>query len=155
MRRYLTLKSSGGSGPSGSSGPSGGCRGCRGGGLSGGRGSGGSREGGRRQSKRKNASGEGSPSTEMGTMKAQCVVGRDGAGDSGESSDASGETLHSFPVPLGPYWNVEFPPGVCSQYGQSDCLEIASSTHSLGDDMPAIDTNKDSSDSKTGCSEHS
>jgi hypothetical protein len=146
---YLTLKRVGGSGPSGSGGPSGG----RGDGPSSGRGGGGgSSEGGRRQSKRKNASGEGSPSAEKGKMKARRVAG---AADSGECSDASGEALRSFPVPLGPYWNVEFPPGVRSQYGQSDRLEIASSTHNLGDDTPAIDTNKDSFDSETGRSEHS
>jgi hypothetical protein len=82
------------------------------------------------------------------------VAGGDGAGDSGECSDASSEALHSFPVPLGPYWNVEFPRGVRSQYGQS---EIASSTRTLGDDTAAIDTNQDhsDSDSETGRSEHS
>jgi len=132
---HLTLKSSGGSGPSG--GPSSGRGGGRGGG-------GGSREGGRRQSKRKNASGEGSPSTEKGKKKARRVAG----GDSGECSDASGEALRPFPVHLGPYWNVGVPPGVHSQYGQSGHLEI-------GDDTPAIDTNKDNSDSETGLSEHS
>jgi hypothetical protein len=42
-----------------------------------------------------------------------------------------------------------------SQYGKSDRLEIASSTRALGDDTPAIETNKDSSDSETGRSEHS
>jgi hypothetical protein len=94
---HLTLKTSGGSGLSG--GPSGGSRG-------------GGGEGGRRQSKRKNASGEGSPSAEKGKMKAQRVAGRDGAGDSGECSDASGEALRPFPVPLGPYWNVGVPPGL-------------------------------------------
>jgi hypothetical protein len=59
------------------------------------------------------------------------------AEDSGECSDARGE--------------------VHSQYGESDRLEIASSTHALGDDTPAIDTNNDSdnSDSETGSSEHS
>ena len=145
---HLELNSSGGGGRGRGGGPSGG----RG---SSGRGGGGSREGGRRQSKRKNAGGEGSPSAEKGKMKARRVAGRDGAGDSGECSDASGEALCSFPVPLGPYWNVEFPPGVRSQYGQSGRLEIASSTRTLGDDTPAIDTNKDSSDSETGCSEHS
>jgi hypothetical protein len=71
---YLTLKRVGGSGPSGSGGPSGG----RGHGPSSGRvGGGGSSEGGRRQSKRKNASGEGSPSTEKGKMKARRVAGSD------------------------------------------------------------------------------
>jgi hypothetical protein len=146
---HLTLKSSGGSGPSGSGGPSGGRGGGRGDGPSSGRGGGGgSREGGRRQSKRKNTSGEGSPSAEKGKMKARRVGGGDGARDSGECSDASGEALRSFPVPFGPYWNVEFPPGVCSQYGQSDRLEIASSTRTLGDDTPTIDTNKDNSKSK-------
>jgi hypothetical protein len=156
---YLTLKRVGGSGPSGSGGPSGG-RGDgpnsgRGDGPSSGRGGGGgSSEGGRRQSKRKNASGEGSPSPEKGKMKARRVAGGDGAGDSGECSVASGEALRSFPVPLGPYWNEEFPRGVRSRYGQS---EIASSTRTLGDDTPAIDTNKDhsDSDSETGHSEHS
>ena len=123
---HLMVKNSDGSGPSGSGG----------------------------QSKRKNASGEGSPSAKKGKMKAT-VAGGDGAGDSGECSDASGEVLHSFPEPLGPYWNVEFPPGVRSQYGQSDRLEIASSTCIFGDDTPAIDTNKDNSDSETGRSEHS
>jgi len=79
-----------------------------------------------------------------------------GAGDSGECSDASGgEALRPFPVHLGPYWNVGVPPGVHSQYGQSDRLEIASSTRTLGDGTPAIDTNKDNSDSETGLSEHS
>jgi hypothetical protein len=102
---HLMLKSSGGSGPSGSGGPSGGGGGGRGGGRgdgpsSGRGGGGGSREGGRRQSKRKNASGEGSPSAEKGKMKARRVAGGDGAGDSGECSDASGEALRSFPVPL-------------------------------------------------------
>ena len=139
-----------------SSGPSCGCGcGC-GDGPSSGRGSGrGSSEGGRRQSKRKNASGESRPSAKKGKMKAQHVVGGDGAEDCGECSDAIGEVLHSFSVPLGPYWNVEFPLGVHSQYGQSDCLETASSTHTLGDDMPAINTNKDNFDSETGHSEHS
>ena len=84
--------------------------------------------------------------------------GRSGGGrqsKSGEWSDASGEAPRPFPVHLGPYWNV-VPPGVRSQYGQSDRLEIASSTRTLGDDMPAIDTNKDNSaDSETGRSEHS
>jgi hypothetical protein len=88
-------------------------------------------------------------------MKARRVAGGDGAGDSGECSDASGEVLRSFPGPLGPYWNVEFPPGVRSQYGQSDRLEIASSIRTLGDDTPAIDTKKDNSYSETGRSEHS
>ena len=154
---HLTLKTFGGSGPSG--GPSGGRGGGRGGGSgrSGGSssGGGGSREGGRGQSKRKNASGEGSPSVEKGKMKARRVAGRDGAGDSGERSDASGEALRPFPAPLGPYWNVGVPPGVHSQYGQSDRLGIASSTHTLGYDTPAIDTNEDNSDSETGRSEHS
>jgi len=86
-------------------------------------------------------------------MKARRVAGGDRA-DSGECSDAGGEALRPFPVPLGPYWNV-VPPGVRSQYGQSDRLEIASSTRTLGDDTPAIDTNKDNSDSETGRSEHS
>jgi len=132
---HLTLKSSGGSGPSG--GPSGGRGGGRGDGPSSGRGGGGgSWEGGRRQSKRKNASGEGSPSAEKGKIKARRVAGGDGAGDSGECSDASGgEALRPFPVHLGPYWNVGVPPGVHSQYGQSDRLEIASSTCSLGDSV--------------------
>ena len=82
------------------------------------------------------------------------MAGGDEAEDSGEGSDASGEALRSFPVHLGPYWNVEFPPGVRSQYGESDRLEIASSTRTLGDDTPAIDTNKDNFDSETGSSEH-
>jgi hypothetical protein len=146
---HLELNSSGGGRRGG--GPSGG----RGDGSSSGRGGGWSREDGRRQSKRKNAGGEGSPSAEKGKMKARRVAGGDRAGDSGECSDASGEALRSFPVPLGPYWNVEFPPGVRSQYGRSGRLEIASSTRTLGDDTPAIDTNKDSSDSETGRSEHS
>ena len=150
---HLTLKRVGGSGPSGSGGPSGGRGGGRGGGPSSGRGGvGGPSEGGRGQSKRKNASGDGSPSAEKGKMKARRVAGGDGAGDSGECSDASGEALRSFPVP---YWNAEVLPGIRFQYGQSDCLEIASSTRTLGDDTPAIDTNKDSSDSETGRSEHS
>ena len=144
---HLMLKSSGGSGPSG--GPSGGRGGGRGDGPSRGGGGGrGSREGGRRQSKRKNVSGEDSPSTEKGKKKARHVAGGDRAEDSDECSDASGEALRPFPVHLGPYWNVGIPPGVHSQYGQSDRLEI-------GDDMPAIDTNKDNSDSETGLSEHS
>ena len=149
---HLVLKSSGGSGPSG--GPSGGRGGGRGDGPSSGRGGGGgSWEGGRRQSKRKNASGEGSPSVERGKMKARRVTGGDEAGDSGECSDASGgEALRPFPVHLGPYWNVGVPPGVHSQYGQSDRLEIASSTRTL---TLAMATNKDNSDSETGLSEHS
>ena len=138
---HLMVNISDGSGPSGSGGPSSG----RGGGGRGG--GGGSREGVRRQSKRKNTSGEGNPSTKKGKMMAT-VAGGDGARDSVECSDTSGEVLHSFPEPLGPYWNAEFPPAVRSQYGQSDRLEI-------GDDTPAIDTNKDNSDSKTGCSEYS
>ena len=137
---HLTLNSSDGSGPSG--GPSGG--GGRGDGPSGGRGGGGgSREGGRRQSKRKKVSGEGSTSAEKGKKKARRVAGGDRAEDSGECSDASGEALRPFPVHLGPYWNV-VPPGVRSQYEQSD---------RLGDDTLAIDTNEDNSDSETGCSE--
>ena len=146
---HLLLKSDG-SGPSG--GPSGGRGGGHGGGggdgPSGAGGGGGSREGGRRQSKRKNASGEGSPSAEKGKMEARRVAGGDRAGDSGECSDASGEALR--PLLLGPYWNVGVPPGVRSQYGQSDRLEIASSTRTHGDDTPLKD-----SDSETGRSEHS
>ena len=138
---HLTLNSSDGSGPSG--GPSGGGGGGRGDGPSGGRGGGGSREGGRRQSKRKKASGEGSTSAEKGKKKARRVAGGDRAEDSGECSDASGEALRPFPVHLEPYWNV-VPPGVRSQYEQSD---------RLGDDTLAIDTNEDNSDSETGCSE--
>ena len=149
---HLELKSSGGSGPT-SGGPSGGRGGGRGDGPSSGRGGGwGSREGGRRRSKRKNASGEGSPSAKKGKMKAKRVAGGDGAGDSGECTDASGEALRPFPVQLGPYWNEVVPPGVCSQYVQSDHLEIASVTRTLGDDMPAIE---DNSDFETGRSEHS
>ena len=126
---HLMMKNSDGSGLSGIGGPSGG-RGSRGGGRGSGRGDGpssdrggggGSKEGVRRQSKRKNASGKGSPSAKI-----------------------SGEVLHSFPEPLGPY---EFPPGGRSQYGDRLCI--------LGDDMPAIDTNKDNFDSETGRSEHS
>ena len=56
-------------------------------------------------------------------MKARRVAGRDGAGDSGKCSDASGEALRPFPVPPG--WTVG---GVCSQY---DRLEIGT----LGDDQ--------------------
>jgi hypothetical protein len=145
---HLLLKSSGGSGPGGGRGGGGGD-----GPTSGRGGGGGSREGGRRQSKRKNASGESSPSTGKGKMKARRVGAGDGAGDSGECSDASGEALRPFPVHLGPYWNV-VPPGVRSPYGQSDRLEIAS-TRILGDDTPAIDANKGNSDSETGLSEHS
>lgn len=85
-------------------------------------------------------------------MKAKRVAGGDGAGDSGECTDASGEALRPFPVQLGPYWNEVVPPGVCSQYVQSDRLEIASVTRTLGDDMPAIE---DNSDFETGRSEHS
>ena len=121
---HLTLKSlsSGGSGPSG--GPSSGHGGGRGDGPSSGRGGGGvgSREGG-------------SSSAKKGKMSARCVAGGDGAedsGDSGECSDASGEALCPFPVHLGPYWNVVVPPEDRSQYGQSDCLEIASPTCNLG-----------------------
>ena len=95
------------------------------GGPSGGRGGGG---GGRRQSKRKGASGESSAPAEKGKKKARNVAGGDGAGDCGESSDASGEALRLFWVPLEPSWNVEFPPGVRSQHGQSDRREIASPT---------------------------
>ena len=142
---HLLVKSSGGSGPSGGPGR----------GRGGGDGSSSGRSGGGRQSKRKNASGEGSPSTEKGKKKARRVADGDGVGDSGEWSDASGEAPRPFPVHLGPYWNV-VPPGVRTQYGQSDRLEIASSTRTLGDDTPAIDTNKDNSaDSETGHSEHS
>ena len=90
-------------------------------------------------------------------MKARRVAGGNGAGDvdSDECSDASCEALRSFPVPLGFHWNAEFPPGVRSQYRQSNRLEIVSSTRTLGDDMPATDTNKDDSDSETGRSERS
>ena len=118
----------------------------RGGGLSGGEG---------RQSKRKDGGGESSASTEKGKKKARNVAGGDGAEDGGESSNASGKALRSFWVPLVPSWNVEFPPGLCSQDGQSDHREIASST--LGDDMPAIllDADKNNSDSEAGRSEHS
>ena len=96
---------------------------------------------------------EGSPSAEKGKMKAR--RGGDGGRDTGECSDA--EVLRSFLVPLRPYWNVEFPPGVHAQYGQSDRLEIASSDRTLGDDTPAIDTNlnNDNSTSETGGSKHS
>jgi len=148
---HLSLKISGGSCPSG--GPNGGKGGGRGDGPRGG--GGGSREGGRKQSKRKNTSREGSPSTERGKMKARRVAGGNRAGDSGECSDASGEALRPFPLPLAPYWNVGVPPEVRSQYGQSNRLEIASSTRNPGDDTPAIDTNKDNSDYETGRSEHS
>jgi hypothetical protein len=66
--------------------------------------------------------------------KQRLDVWRVGTGlNSGECSDARGE--------------------VHSQYGESGRLEIASSTHALGDDTPAIDTNN--SDSETGSSEHS
>ncbi|KAF5379415.1 hypothetical protein D9615_006535 [Tricholomella constricta] len=150
---HLMVKYSGRSVPSG--GPSGGRGGRgrdrgrgRGRGRGGGRGSGGgSREGGLRRSKRKNPSGEGNKSADKGRMKARRVAGGHGAGESGECSDASVEVLRSLPVPLEPYWNVEFPPGVRSQ---SEGLEIASSTRTLGDDMPALDTNEDNSDSESG-----
>ena len=114
---HLTLKTSGGGGPSGGHG------GGRSDGSSGRGGGGGSKEGGRRRSKRKNTSGEGNTSAEKGKMKARRVAGWDRAGDS------------------------NIPPRVHSQYGQSDRLEIASST----------DTNMDNSNSKseTGRSEHS
>jgi hypothetical protein len=132
-------------GPSGGVGPSGG----RGGG-------GGSSGGGRRQSKRKNAGGESSAFAKRTKRRLEKWRG-DGAGDCGESSDASGETLCSLWVPLRPFWNVDFPPGFRSQYGQSDRREIASSTRPLGGDAPAksIDTDWDNSDSETGRSEHS
>lgn len=132
---HLTLRTSGGSGPSG--GPSGGHGGGRGGGL--GSGGGALREGGR--SKTKNASGEGSPSTEKGKTKVRRVAGRDGAGDSDECS--SGEALRPFLAPLGPYSNVGVPPGVRSQYGQFD--------PTLGYDTPTTDQH----DSETGRSGHS
>jgi hypothetical protein len=77
-------------------------------------------------------------------------------GDCGESGNTSSEALCSFWVPLELSWNVEFPPGVRTQYGQSNHQVIASST--LSDyNMPAklIDTNKDNSDYESGCSEHS
>jgi len=74
--------------------------------------------------------------------------GKVGGSSLSECNDTSGEALR-------PYWNVSVPPEVRSQYGQSNRLEIASSTRNPGDDTPAIDTNKDNSDYETGCSEHS
>ena len=123
-------------------------------GSGGGGGGEGSSAGERRRSKRKNPSGESSaPAAKAkGKMKARNVVGEDGAGDCGECTDTSSEVLRSFWVPLGPSWNAEFPPGVRSQFGQSDRREIA-----LGDDTPAklIDVaDKDNSDSETDRSEH-
>ena len=137
------------------------------GGASGGRGGGGSGGGGRQSKrkgtsdessasakkgrKRKGASDESSASAKKGRKKARNVVGGDGSGDCGGSSDASGKALRSSWVSS---WNVEFPPGVHSQYGQSECQEVASST--FGHDTPAksIDTDKDNFDSDTGRSEH-
>ena len=52
------------------------------------------------------------------------MAGGDGVGDSGECTDASGEALRPFPVHLGPYSNEVVPPGVRSQYVQSDRLEL-------------------------------
>ncbi|KIM85473.1 hypothetical protein PILCRDRAFT_365058 [Piloderma croceum F 1598] len=138
---HLTLKRY--SGPSSSGGP----RGDSGGPSGGGGGGEGPSGGERRRSKRKNASGESSAPAKEGNRKARNVAGGDEAGDCGECSGASSEALRSFLVPLGPSWNVEFPPGVRSQYGQSNRREIA-----FGDDKPAklIDADKDNSDSETG-----
>ena len=135
---HLMSKFPGGSGPSGV--PSSGRGGGSGDGPSRGRG------GGRGQPKRKNPSGEGGPSTERGKMNPRCVADGDGTGDKDECSNASGEALRPFPVPLGRYLNAGVP-----HYG----LEIASSTRTLDDGMPAIDTNKENSDSEPGRSEHS
>ena len=129
---HLMLKFPGGSGPSGV--PS-----------SGRGGVGGSRGGGRGQPKRKNPK-KGGSSTERGKMKARRVADGDETGDKDECNNTSGEALCLFPVPLGPYLNAGVP-----HYG----LEIASSTRTLDNGMPAIDTNKENSDSETGRSEHS
>jgi hypothetical protein len=145
LKRYDMDDGAGGSGGDGLSGGRGG--GGRGGG-------GGSSGGGKRQSKRKNAGGKSSASAQKHKKKARKVAGGDGAGDCGEPSDTNGEALCSFRVPLRPFWNADFPPGVRSQ---SDRREIASSTRTHGDNALAksIDTNWDNSDSEIGRSEHS
>ena len=145
---HLTLNRYDGSGPTGGGGPSGGSVG----GLcgDGGGGGGGSSGGGRRQSKRKNTSGESSASADKGKRKARNVAGGDKVGDYAECSDTSGEVLRPLWVPLRTSLNVEFPPGIHSQYGQSDCQEI---TSTLGDDTTGAD--KDNSDSEAGHSEPS
>jgi hypothetical protein len=139
LKRYDTNDGAGGGGPSGGRG---------GGGRGGG---GGSSGGGRRRSKRKNAGGESSASAGKGKKKARNVAGRDETGDCGKSSDASGEALRSYWVPLIPFWNVDIPPGVRSQ------SDRRTSSRTFGDDAPAksIDADKDNSDSGTGGSEHS
>jgi hypothetical protein len=115
----------------------------------GGRNSGGPSGGDRRLSKRKDAGSRNSPS-KKGKKKARKTSGGDRTGDCGE---VGGELICSFWSRLRLFQNVDFPPGVLSQNGQSKRREIVSSTRTPDDDAPMQDVGWDNSDLEGGRSE--